>query len=287
MKAQRRHELKTNALARGLEGLPDYWREYGNRVLLFIIACLVVFLAVRYWRDKRDREARLVADSLQSAQTALGELDRLPMRYGAAMQGQSDALAKQRESIVQTADGAINSVINDAKDPKMLANGYLAKAELNWRLANLPDIPGAQTRPSLRLQKSPDELLNAARSAYQQVLQMQPAADPLAVFQAHVGLAAIAENQHQWDDARKQYQTIVDAPNLPQTFKDYAKDRLANLPQIESPVVLGEGPDLFGSHSTTEPTTAPVFGPLQLPSTTQPSTQSAAPAPASRPTTAP
>jgi len=271
MKAERRHELKTNSLARGLEGLPDYWREYGNRVLLFVIACLVVFLLVRYWKDKRDRDARLVADSLQSAQTALGELERLPRRYGAAFAGQSAALAKQRDLTIQTADGAINSVINDAKDPKVLANGYLAKAELNWQLANMPEIPGAQTQPSLRLPKSADELLNTARSAYEQVLQMQPAADPLAVFQAHVGLAAIAENQHQWETARKQYQAVIDAANLPQTFKDYAKERLAELPQLQTPTVLGEGPDQFGIGPTTSPTTAPAtLGPFPLPSTSQP-----------------
>jgi hypothetical protein len=287
MKSQRRHDLKTNALARGIEGLPSYWRDYGNKVLLFIIVCLVVFLAVRYWRDKRAREAQLVAESLHNAQTAIQQLDRLPGEYGSAVMGHSAAVATQRKLLIQNADSAINSVINDAKDPPAIVNGYLYKGELNWQLANMPPIPGAQTQPSLRLEKSPDEFLAAAKSAYEQVLSPQLRADPLAIFQARVALAAIAENQHQWDEARKQYQAVLDAPGFPQSFKQYASDRLAALPQLESPAVLGEeGPSPFATPPTaapaTSPSSAPAMGPFPIPST-QPATRPSAPA--SQPTT--
>jgi hypothetical protein len=284
MKAERRHELKTNALARGLEGLPDYWREYGNKVLLVIIAALVVFLIVRYWREKRAHDAQVVAESLQTAQTALQELDRLPMGYLSAL-GQGAALATQRQTIVQNAETSINSAINDAKDPQALARAYLAKGELNWKLANMPEIPGAQTQPSLRMSKSPEDFLSAARSAYEQVLQPQFAGDPFAVFQARLGLAAIAENQQQWETARKQYEAIANAANFPPEFKSYAKDRLAELPQLEKPALLGEGPNLFGNQPTT--TTAPApLGPFPLPETGPTTVPSSAPA-TSAPTTQP
>ena len=281
MKAERRHDLKTNALARGIEGLPDYWRDYGNKVLLVIIVALLVFLGVRYWNQKRASEAEAVAESLQSAQSALADLDRLPMGYMSAL-AQPTALAEQRQKTVQNAETAINTVINDARDPKALASGYLAKGELNWKLANLPEIPGAQTQPSLRMSKSSDEFLNAARSAYEQVIQPQFSGQTLAVFQARLGLAAIAENQQKWDAARQQYQAIIDSPTFPPEFKSYAKDRLAELPQLEKPALLGEGPNLFANPSTapaamgpfpisqTAPATVPTTTPTSSPSTTQP-----------------
>lgn len=277
MKSQRRHDLKTNSLARGIEGLPSYWRDYGNKALLFIIACLVVFLAVRYWRQKQARDAQLVADSLQNAELQIQQIERLTAQYPAALQGHAAELAVQRQTLVQNADSAINSVINEAKDPQALVTGYLYKGELNWQLANMPPIPGAQTQPSLRLEKSPEDFLKAAQSAYEQVLSPQLHADPLAVFHARVGLAAIAENEHQWDAARKQYQAIHDAAGFPQSFKQYASERLAALPQLESPAVLGEELPTFATRPTTSPTTSrAAIGPF-LPAhpTTEPDTQPA------------
>src|SRR6516225_9870885 len=81
MKSERRHELKTNALARRLEGLPDYWREYGSRVMLFIIVFLIAYLAVRYYNEKKSREAQEVASSLETIQTQLGTIDQLDRMY--------------------------------------------------------------------------------------------------------------------------------------------------------------------------------------------------------------
>lgn len=285
MKAERRHDLKTNALARGIEGLPDYWRDYGNKLLLVVIAALLVYLGVRYWSQKRANEAQAVTESLQSAQSALQDLDRLPMGYMSAM-AQPSALADQRQKAVQSAEIAINTVINDARDPKALASGYLAKAELNWKLANMPEIPGAQTQPSLRMSKNPDEFLNAARSAYEQVLQPQFSGQTLATFQARLGLAAIAENQQKWDAARQQYQAILDASNFPPEFKSYASDRLAELPNLQKPALLGEGPNLF-SHPATQPTTPEALGPFPTPQTTPASSPSTAPVLTSGPTTRP
>ena len=56
MKAERRHDLKTNALARGLEGFPYYWRTYGSQALLVVLIFLIVFMLVRYWNEKKARQ---------------------------------------------------------------------------------------------------------------------------------------------------------------------------------------------------------------------------------------
>ena len=52
---ERRHDLKTNALARGVEGMPRSLREYGSRILLVVLVAAIVFLLVRYWNYKKIR----------------------------------------------------------------------------------------------------------------------------------------------------------------------------------------------------------------------------------------
>ena len=80
MKAERRHELKTNTLARGIEGVPNFWREHGNQILLIVLVAAVTFLLVRYWNEKKAKDAASVAINLQTAHTELGMLTQLPFR---------------------------------------------------------------------------------------------------------------------------------------------------------------------------------------------------------------
>jgi hypothetical protein len=55
MKAQRRHELKTNTLAQQLERLPFTLREHGGKILLAVIAVLlIIVLAVSAGRRGGD-----------------------------------------------------------------------------------------------------------------------------------------------------------------------------------------------------------------------------------------
>ncbi len=48
MKSDRRHDLKTNALSRGIAELPEFGRRYGNKVLLVLIFILLAVFLVRY-----------------------------------------------------------------------------------------------------------------------------------------------------------------------------------------------------------------------------------------------
>ena len=294
MKAERRHELKTNALARRLEGLPDYWREYGSRILLAILVAMIVFLLVRYWNEKKARQAAELTTSLEQVQRELVQLDQLPMLY---LSAPPNKIADERQRLAQEADQALATVLNTAKDPKMIANAWRFRGDLEWTLANLPDVPGADTQPTLKVTNK-DALLNDSRNAYQQVLS-QSADDPLDVFSARLGLAAIAENQGQWDEARKQYQTILDAGNMPAAFKDYASTRLRQLTEDQRPITLApaaplptaatrpatastqptilgpEAPAATSQPGTLPPTTGPAAGPLETPApvTSQPATQ--------------
>ena len=118
-----------------------------------------------------------------------------------------------------------------------MANVYLLRGDLNWDLANFPAIPGADTQPSLDVPNR-DGLLEKAAASYGQVLDSTLGANLDDVFYARTGLAAIAENQAQWDKAKLQYQAIIDASNMTAGYKAYAKERIERLPEIQSTVLL-------------------------------------------------
>jgi len=275
MKAERRHELKTNALARGLEEFPDYWREYGSKALLVVLVAAVAFLSVRYWNDKKARDAQTVTNSMQSIHSGLDQLRTLPMflQNGAGAQ----PIAEQRQKIAQTVDSSISTVLNTAKEPKILANAFLARGDLNWQLANFPDVPGSDTLPATLQIQNHDSLLEQARASYEKVLEPAYSGSPTDVFYARVGLAAIAENQGQWDKAKAQYQAITDAADMPAAFKEYAGERIAQLPQLQTAALLVPQPPVASPEIPTTPR-GPLgpIGPMPIPATSSPTTQSAA-----------
>ena len=272
MKSQRRHELKTNALARGLEALPSHWKDYGSRVLLAVLVALIVFLGFRYWNDKKALEAQQLNSSIETVQTELSRLDSLVSGDAAS----ASAIAKERKLAATEADNAISTILTTSSDPKIKASALLARGDLNWKLAEAPDPPGSDTRPDLKVPNRQGLLENASH-AYQEALQPPYSSDPLVVFRARVGLAAIAENNGQWADARREYEALAGAANIPASFKDYAQQRIADLAKLQKPVLLGEfkpPPPPTTSPATAPSTTAPsIFGPMPLPSS----------APASRP----
>jgi hypothetical protein len=285
MKSERRHELKTNTLARGLEGFPDYWREYGNKVMLVIIVFLIAYLAVRYYNDKKAREAQDVAASLETIHTQLGTLDQIDRMY---MQTDAAALADLRQKSRSAANDAINTLLNSSKDRNVIARAYLARADVDWKLANMSDPPGATTRPELKINDR-DSLLNEAKSSFSKVLDPPYSQNALDLFTARMGLAAIAENQGIWDEARKHYQAVIDAAGLPSGFKDVAREHLDHLSGIQKPALLVPAPEVPTPEPTTQSTqraTQPAALGPELPPITQPSnatTSSVTTAPATNP----
>jgi tetratricopeptide (TPR) repeat protein len=281
MKAERRHDLKTNALARGVEGAPELWREYGSRILLVVLVAAIVFLLVKYWNEKKAQDAKVVAESIEAANNLVHQLNLLPLEYA----GSASELAENRQKTVQQAEEAINKVLNSTKDPKTLANAYLARGDLNWSLANFPDTPGAATLPAQLQISDRSGLADQARSSYEKVLVPPYSGSTTDVFYARMGLAAVAENQGQWDQARAQYQAIKDGANMPDSFKEIAGTRLGVLPKVQTPVLLVPPPVVAPGPPASMPTTGRVAAPTTAPSV--PTTMVAPPENASPPATGP
>ena len=67
MKAERRHELETNDLARKIVQAPDYWKQYGGRIMLAATVVVVVAMLVTF-KLRQNRE------SLATARQSLAEM---------------------------------------------------------------------------------------------------------------------------------------------------------------------------------------------------------------------
>ncbi len=180
------------------------------------------------------------------------------------MVGPGDQLAAMRSKTIDEVNAAIDSISTNATsaDAALQAKALLTKGDLNWTLANLPPIPGAATQPSLKLSRTTDEYLSQAADAYQQVLKNFPDQSDT-VLAANFGLAAIAEDNHNWDEATKIYNQIKSS-SVEQMYKDLADARLKLLPEIEQPVLVGS--------LTTKPAD---MTPLVMAPSSQPATQPA------------
>src|SRR5688500_13364604 len=167
MKAERRHQLQENSLVHALESAPFFFRKYGTQLLLGV---LVVILLIIFFRSRAEN-AKLTQEearrSLTNARFAIEQVPRtIPMGAGADPKGSIDQLARTREAVEQQ----LNFVFEHAEDPAVLAEARLTRGDLNWELANYPTLPEAATRPTLKLDKTPDQFLDAAAKEFQNVL---------------------------------------------------------------------------------------------------------------------
>lgn len=244
MKATRRHSLQQNELAKVIVGAPTWWQQQGGRTLLICVAIIAIAFLIRYRiNSSRAAEGRAI-ESLSTAR-----LDITQLQNPAPYQVPPAQLASHRKSLFSEASSMIDDVARLAPNDKINAENLVARGDLNWTLANIPELPGASTQPSLQLTRDPQELIKTAQEAYQEVLNKYPN-EKESVIAARFGLAAIDENQHNWDAAKSQYDQIAQIPGISEAFLSQAKLRLDMLPKLREQVLMREPLSL--------PTTLPV-----------------------------
>jgi hypothetical protein len=232
MKAQRRHELQTNELAKVITGAPSAYGRYGGRVLLVIVAAVLVVVLVRYRINTSRESARLARENLVAARSVITNLhmaDLLPVPPSES--------ASLRRRWTAEATTALEEAARLSDEPQVLSEVLLARGDLNWALSTLSDVPGAATQPTLRMEQTPEQLINGAAESYTGVLN-QYAEQTNAVIGAHFGLAGIAENRGNWDEAKQHYQSIIDNTKIAEAFRGQAKLRLENMHEWSQPVLL-------------------------------------------------
>jgi tetratricopeptide (TPR) repeat protein len=274
MKAEHRHELKTNDLAKTLFSFQDYAREYGPRVALGLaIAVLVVVLI--FQRASRSRQmAAKVQNDLSFAREQIDRLSHAQLDFMGNL--------SVRPADVASVPKLLRDMKDETSDKKLLAEVLVAQGDYAWAMANFPNLPGATTNPSLRPEKDRGDLLKDAQAAYQAVLD-QYSDQVMAVVAARFGLAAVAEQGRNWDEAKKQYETIKQMEKASDAFKTVASRKLERLEEIRQPVLVGQVPEKFEfplPPSTTQASTQPAT--QAAAATTQPAKAGATTRPAGK-----
>jgi hypothetical protein len=232
MKSEHRHELKTNDLAKSLITFQDYLKHYGGRVAVgVVIAVLLVVLIFQRRASARKNELKLSGD----LGFAREQIERLRP---------TEMFGQQRFGAKPSQMGNVRQILQEVREKApesgMQSEALILQGELAWTLANFPVGPGID--PSYKPEQEPAELLKQARDAYQQVVS-QFGDQPIKVATARFGLAAVAEAERNFDEARKQYEAIKSMPDGWPRYKAVADDRLRNLEQLAKPVLIGQVPD--------------------------------------------
>ncbi len=253
--------------------LPSPWQKYANYVLIPLIIGLTAYLLVRFRlnaaADAKAADQRNLTEVRQQL-SRMRQLDLTSMRISPAQ------LSTIRNSNHSDVDKMIDSLLDSTKDPIIRAEAMVARGDLNWITGTFPELPGATTNPSLQAKLSSEDYLNAATAAYTTVLKEYPTNQTAAVS-ARLGLGAIAENKRDWNEARKQYQAVIDEKTVPTAFSESANARLAIMKTIEAPVFIGtpktmtalEAMTAAATTQSTQPTTQAIATtmPTTLPAT--------------------
>jgi hypothetical protein len=237
MKAERRHQLQTNSLDHVLQIAPHFFRRYGSQILLGVAIVVLLVVLVRRRAENAHEAAERQAEALTTARSYVDQVQTAMLTVNP---GKPENLVEVVKNVREMADKHLE-IAAESEDPKILAEVRIARGDLNWQLAGLPEIPGAATRPSLKLDKTDAEYLESASKAYQEVLN-DGASPTTARVTARLSLATIAEDQKKWDDARKQYQAVIDDSATGEPFKAQARERLKALDDLKVEPFVGKTP---------------------------------------------
>jgi tetratricopeptide (TPR) repeat protein len=268
MKSEHRHDLKTNDLAKSLFTFQDYAREYGGRVILgLVIVILAIVLIVQRMGNSGATQLK-VRDDLAYARNQIDRLNHVRVS--------DDGRPTVRPAEVDGVRKILQEIRDKASDKNVLAAAAVAMGDYSWALANYPDLPAAATQPSLKPDKDRADLLKDAQSAYQQVLSEYPD-EVLANITARFGLGAVAENQSNWDEAKKQYEAVkAMASPIADTYKILADARLKELEAIRQPVLVGAVPEKAELPKPPTPSTTITTTPATTQTTPAPTTKASA-----------
>jgi len=224
MKAQRRHELKTNELAQWLADLPDFWRK-NARGLLYVTVVVIVVAVVAYFVSNSKRLARRQND-LRVSQLISSVSARKMRAAAAATQGQ-DASGELLEIAFM-----LDSAAQQTKDDTLAAlalikQGEVLRAESHYKAASIDH-------------EAFEQQINRATRCYKRGLDKAPGNVNLAAM-AKFGLGLCAEELRDFDEAQKIYREITECPDYKSTvFAVQAKERLETMADYKEQVFFAK-----------------------------------------------
>ena len=228
MKAEHRHELKTNELAEWLSNLPQ-WTKENLTTIIIILAVIVVALAfyVRYRYNKS-----LVADEQLEFTNLLNQLSVSKMQVLSAQ-----AEGRDLSFILLQPANSLGNFAQNAKNDRMAALALIKQAEalrteLHYR-------PGTVSNDDLTSQ------INQAKAAYTEAIQtrLQGTSNPSLMAAAEFGLGLCEEELGNFEKAQQIYQTVAANPDFEGTVAVVqAKNRLETMADYKQKVIFKLAP---------------------------------------------
>ena len=208
MKAKDRHRLKTNELAQTLGNMLDYIRKHGNRILTIVVIALVVVvgggLLLKSWSKGQQSQQKLLYAQLRETSIML---EASMQQAVAALQAQATADPTQPLPTpialpydVEANSQALGNLAQQAQGSAVGRTALLHQAEVIRSTLFFSD-------QDLSLNQK-QQLYTQVTDIYNRILQQYPE-ETWVVGVAQMGLALIAEDMGQWDQAQQIYEEII------------------------------------------------------------------------------
>jgi len=228
MKAEHRHELKTNELAEWLSNLPQWTRE--NLTTIIIILAVIVAALAFYVRYRYNKS--LVADERLEFTNLLNQLSASKMQVLSAQ-----AEGRDLSFILLQPANSLGTFAQNAKNDRMAALALIKQAEalrteLHYR-------PGNVSNEDLTSQ------INQAKAAYTEAIQthLQGTSNPSLTAAAEFGLGLCEEELGNFEKAQQIYQIIAENPDFEGTVAvTQAKHRLETMADYKQKVIFKPAP---------------------------------------------
>jgi len=226
MKAEHRHELKTNELAEWLMNLPQ-WTKENLRVIIYIsvVAVVVIASALFHWYRKN-------VESVQKQTAFTNLVNNLSRSKLQILQARTQGVDISY-TLIQNADN-LKTAAQDTKDSRMAAFALIKRAEalrteLHYRLAT----------PS---QQDIEAQLDKAQAAYAEAFD-KTSAGPSLRAAAKLGTGLCEEERGNFETAQNIYRYITETPDFEGTVAAAtAKQRLAAMTDYREKAVFRRAP---------------------------------------------
>ena len=227
MKADHRHELKTNELAEWIANLPE-WAKENRTTIIGAIAIIIAAAGVYFWRFYRkdavsvERQLRLTGISNQ---LALGKMQ--------VLQAQSEG--RDLSFILLQPAENLKAFAQETKDDQMAAFALIKRAEALRSELHYRRAPASEQDLVVQI--------NQAKASYAEALA-RATSNPQLAASAKFGLGLCDEELSNFDQARQIYQDIASNPDFEGTVaKASAKYRLDTMADYRTKIVFKPAPE--------------------------------------------
>ncbi|MHC4636909.1 MAG: tetratricopeptide repeat protein [Planctomycetota bacterium] len=227
MKAEHRHELKTNELAQWISNFPDWAKKNRNTIIYVAIVLVVTFAA---WLWKGYTEPLIKTRNRIQLTKNVTDMD---IRKENVIRGQLQGT--DRSTDLLTVAASLKSFAQNSKNKNMAAlalikNAQIIRTELHYRMETVSD----------------NELknkINNAKAAYTEALE-KAAGNPILAAAAKFGIGLCEEEVRNFEAAKNIYSEIAQNSDFDGTpAQAQAKRRLTTIDEYKQKVVFAKLPE--------------------------------------------